>query len=200
MQEAVDTMPSLVAVLDTNFWLASHVTTVTIGYGAGLLAGAIGHVTILGRLFGFRRNDPGFYRTLASMTYGMLCFGLLFSVVGTVLGGIWANDSWGRFWGWDPKENGALAIVLWGLLVLHARKGGYIDGIAMLRLHAAVVASQGVNLLASAASYGFTSGSCSRSALRVRSAHAGGRRVMIRAPRKRQGRRCTDAGRPDAAG
>ncbi|MBI2923562.1 MAG: cytochrome c biogenesis protein CcsA [Planctomycetes bacterium] len=164
MQEAVDTMPSLVAVLDTNFWLASHVTTVTIGYGAGLLAGAIGHVTILGRIFGLKRNEPSFYRTLASMTYGMLCFGLLFSVVGTVLGGIWANDSWGRFWGWDPKENGALAIVLWELIVLHARKGGYIrdHGIAMCSVFgAAVVASSwwGVNLLGVGLhSYGFTSG------------------------------------------
>lgn len=164
MQEAVDTMPSLVAVLDTNFWLASHVTTVTIGYGAGLLAGAIGHVFILGKLFGLRRNEPSFYRTLASMTYGMLCFGLLFSVVGTVLGGIWANDSWGRFWGWDPKENGALAIVLWELIVLHARKGGYIRdyGVAMCSVFgAAVVASSwwGVNLLGVGLhSYGFTSG------------------------------------------
>jgi ABC-type transport system involved in cytochrome c biogenesis permease subunit len=164
MQERVDTMPSLVAVLDTNFWLATHVTTVTIGYGAGLLAGAIGHVYVLGKVFGLKKGDTAFYKTLSTMTYGMLCFGLLFSIVGTVLGGIWANDSWGRFWGWDPKENGALLIVLWELIVLHARMAGYVKdfGVAMMSVFgAAVVASSwwGVNLLGVGLhSYGFTSG------------------------------------------
>ena len=164
MQERIDTMPSLVAVLDTNFWLATHVTTVTIGYGAGLLAGAIGHVYVLGKVFGLKKGDTGFYKTLSTMTYGMLCFGLLFSIVGTVLGGIWANDSWGRFWGWDPKENGALIIVLWELIVLHARMAGYVRdfGVAMMSVFgAAVVASSwwGVNLLGVGLhSYGFTSG------------------------------------------
>jgi ABC-type transport system involved in cytochrome c biogenesis permease subunit len=164
MQERVDTMPSLVAVLDTNFWLASHVTTVTIGYGAGLLAGAVAHVYVLGKLFGLKKNDPGFYKSLSTMTYGMLCFGLLFSVVGTVLGGIWANESWGRFWGWDPKENGALTIVLWELIVLHARLAGYLRdfGVAMASVFgASVVASSwwGVNLLGVGLhSYGFTNG------------------------------------------
>ena len=80
-------MPSLVAVLDTNFWLASHVT-MTIGYGAGLSPARSG-VTISTPVR-LPAQRPGF-RTLASMTYGMLCFGLLFSVVGTVLGGIWAT-------------------------------------------------------------------------------------------------------------
>ena len=52
-------------------------------------------------------------RTLARMTYGVTVLRACCSaVVGTILGGIWANDSWGRFWGWDPKENGALLIVL----------------------------------------------------------------------------------------
>ena len=63
------------------------------------------------------------------MAYGILCFGMVTALVGTVLGGIWANYSWGRFWGWDPKENGALMIVLWSLAILHARMGGYIKQI-----------------------------------------------------------------------
>jgi hypothetical protein len=62
------------------------------------------------------------------MTYGTLCFAILFSFIGTVLGGLWADDSWGRFWGWDPKENGALIIVLYNALVLHARWGGMVKG------------------------------------------------------------------------
>lgn len=60
------------------------------------------------------------------MTYGTVCFALFFSFIGTVLGGLWADDSWGRFWGWDPKENGALMIVLWNALVLHSKWGSLV--------------------------------------------------------------------------
>ena len=94
----------------------------------------------------------------------IVCFGLLFSLVGTILGGLWANDSWGRFWGWDPKENGALMIVFGNLIILHARLGGYIKefGLAMLALlTGAVIAFSWwhVNLLGVGLhSYGFTSG------------------------------------------
>ncbi len=65
-------------------------------------------------------------KSLAKMVYGIVCFATLFSFVGTVLGGIWADQSWGRFWGWDPKENGALIIVLWNAMILHLRWGGII--------------------------------------------------------------------------
>jgi ABC-type transport system involved in cytochrome c biogenesis permease subunit len=167
-----DTMGGLVAVLNTNFWLATHVTTVTMGYSAGLLAAALAHVWIVMRLFrgASDRGQPmdaeraGWYRRFARMIYGVLCFGLLFSVVGTILGGVWANDSWGRFWGWDPKENGALMIVLFELVILHARMGGYIKdfGVCVLAvMGGAVVAFSwwhvnqlGVGLH----SYGFTAG------------------------------------------
>lgn len=163
-KEGVDTMPSLIAVLDTNFWLSTHVITVTIGYAAGILAGAIAHVYVLGRVFRYRAGDRAFYRGVTRMTYGTLCFGLIFAVVGTILGGIWANDSWGRFWGWDPKENGALLICLWSLVVLHAKMGGYIRdlGINMGAIFLAVVVTfswWGVNNLGVGLhSYGFTSG------------------------------------------
>ena len=68
------------------------------------------------------------------MIYGVLCFATLLSFTGTVLGGIWADQSWGRFWGWDPKENGALLIVLWNALILHARWAGMVKdrGMAVL--------------------------------------------------------------------
>lgn len=164
MIEGRDTMPSLVAVLDTNFWLSTHVTTVTIGYAAGLLASAVAHVYILGKLLGWRTNDTATYRSLARMTYGVICFGLLFSVVGTVLGGIWANYSWGRFWGWDPKENGALMIILWELAILHSRMGGIIKnfGVCMAAVFGGMIVAFswfGVNLLGVGLhSYGFTSG------------------------------------------
>ena len=126
-----DTMPSLQAVLDTNFWLATHVTTVTMGYAAGLLAAGLAHIYIFGKLFGFKKGNKDFYKSVTRMVYGIVCFCLFFSVLGTVLGGIWANDSWGRFWGWDPKENGALLICLWGLIILHARMGGFIRDMGM---------------------------------------------------------------------
>ena len=159
-----DTMTSLIAVLDTNFWLATHVTSITIGYAAGLLAAAIAHVWILGKAFGIKRGDDAFYRSVVRMIYGVICFGLFFSVVGTILGGIWANYSWGRFWGWDPKENGALLICLWEIIIIHARLGGYVRqrGMAVMAVVGGVVVAfswWGVNLLSVGLhSYGFTDG------------------------------------------
>jgi len=117
-----DTMEMMQAVLDSNFWLATHVVTVTMGYGATFLAGALGIIYILRGLL-TSGLDKTTAKSLESMVYGIICFALLFSFVGTVLGGIWADQSWGRFWGWDPKENGALMIVLWNALVLHCRWG-----------------------------------------------------------------------------
>lgn len=135
----VDTMPQLEAVLDTNFWLSTHVTTVSMGYAAGMLAAAIAHVYVFGKLavlLGFVRENKTFFRNVGRAVYGTVCFGLIFSTVGTILGGIWANDSWGRFWGWDPKENGALMIVLMNLVILHARLGGYVRdwGVSLLSI------------------------------------------------------------------
>ncbi len=167
LKEAVtagDTMPSLVAVLDTNFWLATHVTTVTMGYAAGLLAAAISHIWIFGKILGFRKGDGEFYKGISRTIYGVLCFGLFFSLVGTVLGGIWANYSWGRFWGWDPKENGALLICLAELMILHARMGGYLKqfGLCVASILCGMVVAFSwwhVNLLGVGLhSYGFTNG------------------------------------------
>jgi ABC-type transport system involved in cytochrome c biogenesis permease subunit len=159
-----DTMPSLVAVLDTNFWLATHVTTITLGYAAGLVAALLGNRWLLGKMLGFRRGDKDYYRAQTRMIYGVVCFGLIFSVVGTILGGIWANYSWGRFWGWDPKENGALLICLAELLILHLRLGGYIRDFGLAVMSAlngmtVVFSWWHVNLLnIGLHSYGFTDG------------------------------------------
>ena len=164
VKQGEDTMTSLVAVLDSNFWLSTHVTTITIGYAAGLLAGAIAHVYLILRLVKYKNNDPTAFRNLTRMVYGVICFGLFFSVIGTILGGIWANDSWGRFWGWDPKENGALLIVLWELTILHGRMGGYIRelGINLAAIFGGCIIAfswWGVNLLGVGLhSYGWTSG------------------------------------------
>jgi len=165
-KEATDTITQLVAVLDTNFWLATHVTIINIGYAAGLVAALLGVIYLSGRFAALfhKRPNPDFYRTLTRMNYGVICFCLFFSLVGTVLGGIWANYSWGRFWGWDPKENGALMICLWSLVILHGRMAGWIRelGIHMNSLILAIITTfswWGVNNLGVGLhSYGFTEG------------------------------------------
>lgn len=155
-----DTLEQVVAVLDTNFWLATHVTIVNMGYAATLLAGLLGAGLILVGVF-TPVLSRDLYRTLGQMTYGIVCFALLFSFVGTVLGGIWADQSWGRFWGWDPKENGALLIVLMNALILHARWGGMIQqrGLAVLAVLGNIITVWswfGVNMLGVGLhSYGF---------------------------------------------
>ena len=229
-----DTLEMMQAVLDTNFWLATHVTTVTLGYTATFVAGFLGAVYVLMMLGTVVRDSyeskgeptvgallafgwavlglvviPVFFlwfakaamekfevvhsvlldgafwlgvagaamygvtlmilrvsatgvdahgqplqgrvpvlarpvaelaltpensKVLGQMVYGVLAFATLLSFVGTVLGGIWADQSWGRFWGWDPKENGAVLIVLWNAMILHARWCGLVKdrGVAVL--------------------------------------------------------------------
>jgi ABC-type transport system involved in cytochrome c biogenesis permease subunit len=124
--DAKDNMDPLIAVLDSNYWLTIHVMTITLGYSAGLLSAFLAFLYLLMRGLNLDEDDRDLRRAFTRVVYGMICLTLFLSLVGTVLGGIWANDSWGRFWGWDPKENGALMIVLWTLAILHARLGGYI--------------------------------------------------------------------------
>jgi ABC-type transport system involved in cytochrome c biogenesis permease subunit len=136
-----DTMAQLQAVLDTNFWLATHVVMITMGYAATFLAGALAILYVIGgvasqgiqpdgtrtglaRVFngplGDIFSDPA-RKLYVKMVYGVVCFAMLLSFVGTILGGIWADQSWGRFWGWDSKENGAIQIVHWNAINMHAR-------------------------------------------------------------------------------
>lgn len=155
-----DTLEMLQAVLDTNIWLATHVVAITIGYSAMFLAGMLAILYIVRGVF-TRSLSRATADALTRMTYGVICFATLFSFVGTVLGGIWADQSWGRFWGWDPKENGALLIVLWCAVILHARWGGFIKprGLMIMAIFGNVITSFswfGVNMLGVGLhSYGF---------------------------------------------
>jgi len=155
-----DTLEMLQAVLDTNIWLATHVVCITTGYSAMFLAGMLAIIYIVRGVF-TRSLKKDTADSLARMTYGVVCFATLFSFVGTVLGGIWADQSWGRFWGWDPKENGAVLIVLWCAITLHARWGGFIRqrGLMMMAIFGNIVTSFswfGVNMLGVGLhSYGF---------------------------------------------
>jgi ABC-type transport system involved in cytochrome c biogenesis permease subunit len=156
-----DTMEMMRAVLDTNFWLATHVVAVTTGYASTFVAGFLALIYIVRGVF-TKTLDEATGKALARMIYGIVCFATLFSFVGTVLGGIWADQSWGRFWGWDPKENGALIIVLWNALILHLRWGGLIRerGLVNCAIGGNIVTSWswfGVNMLGIGLhSYGFT--------------------------------------------
>jgi ABC-type transport system involved in cytochrome c biogenesis permease subunit len=155
-----DTLEMLQAVLDTNIWLATHVVVITTGYAAMFLAGVLAIIYIVRGVF-TRSLTKNTANSLARMTYGVVCFATLFSFVGTVLGGIWADQSWGRFWGWDPKENGAVLIVLWCAIILHARWGGFIRqrGLMIMAIFGNVVTSFswfGVNMIGVGLhSYGF---------------------------------------------
>ncbi len=155
-----DTLEMMRAVLDTNFWLATHVVVITLGYSATFLAGTIAIVYLLRRPFAHIPKSTA--SSLRGMVYGVICFATLASFVGTVLGGIWADQSWGRFWGWDPKENGALLIVIWNAIILHARWGGMIRerGMMVMAVFGNIVTSWswfGTNMLGIGLhSYGFT--------------------------------------------
>jgi len=186
-----DTMEMMRAVLDSNFWLGTHVVSITIGYGATFLAGFLAIIYILmglttnwlnrnfdsqsallitaattsvgvgiiAKATSVKGETNG--QALTRMVYGIVCFATLFSLVGTILGGIWADQSWGRFWGWDPKENGALIIVLWNATILHCRWGGLVKtrGLMALAVFGNIVTSWswfGVNMLGVGLhSYGF---------------------------------------------
>jgi len=169
-----DTMEMLRAVLDTNFWLATHVVVVTLGYASTFVAGTLAMAFIILGIFTpllstkvgreaavAKAGDLNLGKALAKMVYAIVCFATLFSFTGTVLGGIWADQSWGRFWGWDPKENGALLIVIWNALILHARWGGLVKerGLMNLAIFGNIVTSFswfGVNMLGIGLhSYGF---------------------------------------------
>ncbi|MCB9965377.1 MAG: cytochrome c biogenesis protein CcsA [Rhodospirillales bacterium] len=153
-----DTLQVLVAVLNTNFWLATHVTVITAGYGLCVLTAMLAHGALLMKAFG--KDVSGLTRKV----WAPALISLLLTSVGTILGGVWADQSWGRFWGWDPKENGALLIVLWLVWVVHGKisghlkETGFLVSVALLNVIVAL-AWFGVNLLSVGLhSYGFISG------------------------------------------
>ncbi|HZM01998.1 MAG TPA: cytochrome c biogenesis protein CcsA, partial [Candidatus Saccharimonadales bacterium] len=141
-------------------WLSTHVVVVTTGYASMFVAGLLATIYIV-RGFFTRTLTSETAKALGRMVYGIVCFATLFSFVGTILGGIWADQSWGRFWGWDPKENGALLIVLWNAITLHARWGGMIKerGLMAMAIFGNIITSFswfGVNMLGIGLhSYGF---------------------------------------------
>lgn len=157
-----ESLEVLVAVLNTNFWLATHVTIITAGYGVCIIAALMAHF-YLGLRLTRDRKEPQIIK-LGTAIHRTSLLALLLTAVGTVLGGIWADQSWGRFWGWDPKENGALLIVLWLIWAQHGRQSGNLRELSFMAMIGFLniivgLAWFGVNLLGVGLhSYGFTSG------------------------------------------
>ena len=159
MPESID---PLVPVLRDNFWLTIHVLTITASYGAFALGMGFGHIL----LFRHLANPLEAQRdsVLHFWLYRILQLGVLLIAAGTILGGVWANYSWGRFWGWDPKETWAFITLLCYIVALHGRIAGWWGqfGLAVasvLCFAAVLMAWYGVNLLGKGLhSYGHTFG------------------------------------------
>ena len=153
----------LVPVLRDNMWLTIHVLTIMLGYAAFTLAMAIGHLNL--GLYFFAPGRAALLSSLSLFLYRALQVGTLFLATGTMLGGVWASYSWGRFWGWDPKETWALIATLGYLAILHARMVGWIKAFGMavgslLGYLLVLMAWYGVNFVLGTGlhSYGFGSG------------------------------------------
>jgi ABC-type transport system involved in cytochrome c biogenesis permease subunit len=159
-------------VLRDNFWLTIHVLTIVSSYAAGALAWGLGCLSLgwylLGRYpagQGGRRRPPEACAALAGFIYKAMQVAVLLLAAGTILGGLWADVSWGRFWGWDPKEVWALVSLLAYIAILHGRYAGWIGNFGLAAgsvIGAAVIGMSwyGVNFLLGAGlhSYGFGQG------------------------------------------
>ena len=156
------TITPLVPVLRSNFWLTIHVLTITLGYGAFALNWGIAHALLYGLAF---RRGQKLSSHLTEYLYRSLQIGVLLLAGGTILGGVWASYSWGRFWGWDPKETWALIAVLAYLAVLHSRTAGWLDSFgtafwSAISFLTVLMAWYGVNFVLGVGlhSYGFGGG------------------------------------------
>ncbi len=153
----------LTPVLRSNFWLTVHVLTITLGYAGFLLALGLGHLVLW--KCAVRPEQKEQIASLHDGVYRSIQIGVLLLAAGTILGGVWANYSWGRFWGWDPKEVWALIALLGYLAILHGRYAGWLKQFGMaawsiIAFQGVVMAWYGVNYVLGAGlhSYGFGTG------------------------------------------
>lgn len=158
------TLQPLEPVLRSNYWLTIHVMTITISYAAFFLAFGLGDVGLIYYLRGEEKHQKEI-KAITTGIYRAMQIGVAFLAPGIILGGIWADYSWGRFWGWDPKETWALIALLGYLAVLHARYAGMIKHFGMvvtavITFSLVIMAWYGVNFVLGAGlhSYGFGAG------------------------------------------
>jgi ABC-type transport system involved in cytochrome c biogenesis permease subunit len=153
----------LVPVLRDNFWLSTHVTTVILSYGAYALSWILANYVLVKNKFGGVSNkDLNYY---VDLMYTCLKYGSIMLAAGLLLGGAWADYSWGRFWGWDPKETWSLIVLCFYMAILHGKYTSWITNRLFVPLTAlcflsVMMAWFGVNyILASGLhSYGFSEG------------------------------------------
>jgi len=150
----------LTPVLRDNFWLSTHVLSITLSYAAFALSLGVAHVALAQVIAGRKPTA-----TLYTYLYKTLQVGVLLLSIGTILGGVWANYSWGRFWDWDPKETWALTALLGYLFLLHGRISGLWGGFGLsvgsiIAFMSILMAWYGVNFVLGAGlhSYGFGTG------------------------------------------
>jgi cytochrome c-type biogenesis protein CcsB len=155
------------AVLRSNYWLLIHVLTTVASYGLLAVAAVLGHAFLTKEVLLARRGAarPAHRSPLLVQTYRAMQLGVLMLTAGTILGGVWAADSWGRFWGWDPKETWALISIVLYFAMLHARYVGWLRDVglaaaAIIGFLAIVWTFYGVNYVMATGlhSYGFGSG------------------------------------------
>jgi cytochrome c-type biogenesis protein CcsB len=152
-------------VLRSNYWLTIHVLTITLSYAAFALAMGIGNIALSYYIRGVENQNREKLKSLALFTYRAIQVGVLLLTAGTILGGVWADYSWGRFWGWDPKETWALIADLGYLAVLHGRFSGWLRtfgtvAASVVAFSGVVMAWYGVNFVLGVGlhSYGFGGG------------------------------------------
>ncbi len=158
------TLQPLEPVLRSNLWLTIHVMTITLSYAAFFLAFGIGDYGIFLHVKDKKKHRAKI-RELAQVCYNLIQVGVVLLTAGTILGGVWADYSWGRFWGWDPKETWAFIALMGYLAILHARLVGWVKDFGMLAgsiisFSLVIMAWYGVNFVLGAGlhSYGFGAG------------------------------------------
>lgn len=158
------TIQPLEAVLRSNFWLTTHVMTITISYAAFMLAFVLGDIGVFYFMKGELDSSESI-KTIVNGIYRAIQIGVAFLAPGIILGGVWADYSWGRFWGWDPKETWALIALLGYVAVLHGRLAGLLKQFGMvasavITFSLVIMAWYGVNYVLGAGlhSYGFGAG------------------------------------------
>lgn len=162
--EPGDLFQPIPASLNSSVFLTIHVFTIALGFAGMILSGVVAHVALVRNCCSSNGTFSNETAPLMQLLYGTLVFGAVFTNVGTLLGGVWADFAWGRFWGFDPKECGALFVCLWGMLALHLRAGRLVSerGFAVFNCFNVIVTFLcwfGINLLGVGLhSYGFQSG------------------------------------------
>jgi ABC-type transport system involved in cytochrome c biogenesis permease subunit len=154
----------LEAVLRSNYWLVVHVMTICISYAAFLLAFALGDLGLVYYVIDENKHAEKIQQITIGV-YRSMQIGVAFLAPGIILGGVWADYSWGRFWGWDPKETWALIVLLGYIVVLHMRLIGWLKNFGTLAsgvitFSLVIMAWYGVNFVLGAGlhSYGFGAG------------------------------------------